>query len=229
MNKIIVTLCALTSLLISITSNAALITETWTGTIVRTSLDDSLIGSTFNVFLTYDNESTAASSFCDGENGIAEFGMGDDTISYTQCTESAPITTSCDIRYSQHDFISQAQINLDEAEDLFKDYNPISIDEGYSTNMSSVHEYNGFNIGQYFADYLFWSARLDGGEYVTSFYHDGTGPDIAFGETSKSFVATYALAVREVAEPSTFGLIAFFSTFLGFARLRRSLRCEPKT
>jgi hypothetical protein len=229
MNKIIFPLFTVASLLISTMTNAALITETWTGTIVRTGLDDSLIGSTFNVILTYDNASAAASEFWDGDNGIAEFGMGDDTISYTQCTESAPITTSCDIRYSQHDFISQAQINLDEAEDLFKDYNPISIDEGYSTNMSSVHEYNGFNIGQYFADYLFWSARLDGGEYVTSFYHDGTGPDIAFGETSKSFVATYALAVREVAEPSTFGLIAFFSTFLGFARLRRSLRCEPKT
>ena len=83
MNKIISTLFAVASLLLSTTTNAALINETWTGTIVRTSLDDRLIGRTFNVILTYDNESTAASQFGDGANGIAEFGMGDDTISYT--------------------------------------------------------------------------------------------------------------------------------------------------
>lgn len=205
-------------------TNAALITETWTGTIVRTSLDDSLIGSTFNVTLTYDNTSTSASEYWDGENGVAEFGLGDDTVAYTHCTESAPVATSCDMRYSQYAFVSQALINLDEVKALFKDYSPISLDEGLSANMSTVHEQNGTKRVNYRADYLLLNARLDGGEYVTSFYHDGTGPDIIFGETSKSFVATYALAVSEVATPSTFGLIAIFSTFFGFSRLRRSSR-----
>lgn len=197
-------------------TNAALITQTWTGTIISTNLDDSYIGQTFDVLLTYDNESNVAHQYLDGSNDIAEFGAGDDVIGTTHCTDRAQPGTSCDHVYTVHPFLDDASINLDEVIALFDGIAPLN---AYSYNYSMVYQSSDFvTLAQYAADSISWRAGLDGNDYATTFWYDSSQTDFYRDSHSASFAATYALSVPE---PSIIILMTTGFVGLGLIRKRR--------
>lgn len=69
-------------------SFATIITETWTSTVIDHRNSALIDGATYTWSITFDDAGTRIHTWADGSNGIAEFGGGDDTVHFIDCTAS---------------------------------------------------------------------------------------------------------------------------------------------
>jgi hypothetical protein len=119
------------ALVVSTSSSAALITETWQSTVTSFLTEADKIrlagyrvpswgtagntlfvaGDTFDWTVTYDDASQFMHTYYDGVNGVGEYGAGDDTSRSISCTFSATID-NCTSSYYGAVFMSDAPCSI---------------------------------------------------------------------------------------------------------------------
>jgi hypothetical protein len=137
-------------LIISTGVNAALISRDITVSVTDT--DHSLISvaEEFTITSVYDDESTQANSFNDGLNGIAENGLGDDTLRFTICTVAG---LGCPSPQSGYTFIGDATLTgniFSKPTGSESDYDEFSFNSSYVWNGFGYFTFQIYSDDMYF-------------------------------------------------------------------------------
>ena len=149
------TTIAISALIFSTSINAAIITETWSFTI--TSLENTTgytVGDTVSFDITYNNTNESMSFYYSGQNGINEWGQGDDTLSRVACLDTYT-SQSCTQTVSSNDLtlwtdgalsgldFNMVTNNLLTGSSITQPYIPVNEPENVIARFSSVTAYSG--------------------------------------------------------------------------------------
>jgi len=215
-------------LLISFNSYSAVITENFDLTVISTnpkSLEgtDNTLAQSFNagdlysISVTYDNESTRLHWYDDGDDEIAEFGLGDDTIHETWCIPADPEAgkSECDDRVfsSAFSYFSDATFDFGSLIDQID-----ASERGNAVGITST----SYSIGVISTGHSnFWYQKDDFMLRFNTFGFAELFTYAADGSDTVKYLTRFSFPSTVVPEPSILALFAAGLVGLGFVRRRK--------